>query len=111
MRQLNPSKLPMPKPKALFTRVDFSGKAQQPENYIHLRDNVNIINHDAQKKNKKVRRLLNKSVELTNKFKKENGNDRYMGLDELNVGAVDRNRIGYYGNFAMRSGDRDSGRS
>lgn len=34
-------------------------------------------------KNRKIRSLLKRSVELEKKFRKENGQDQYMGLAEL----------------------------
>ena len=82
---LNPSKVPLPKPKMNFDLKDFRGESEAPENYIHLRDNYNIINHDAERKNKMVRHVINKSVELKNKFRRENAHDSYMYLAELGV--------------------------
>lgn len=50
-------------------------------------------------------RVLGKSVELTNKFKKENNNDIYMRLDEL-----DQKKPNKQANTSMslRPMDRDS---
>lgn len=73
----------MPIPKANFTVKDFWGGDVRPENYLHLRDNFNIINHDARRKNKMIHSLIENSVELRNKFKRENGADQYMGLSEI----------------------------
>lgn len=102
MKNLNPSRKPLPRPNTLFTRKDFPGdQPQAPQNYVHLRANINIINHDAEKKNKKVRRLLNKSVELTNKFQRENGRDLYMGLTGLVKSPRTRNT-------AMKTADAES---
>ena len=47
LKSLNPSREPLPKPNTQFTRRDFGDRPQEAENYVHLRDNVNILNHDA----------------------------------------------------------------